>query len=454
MKRFLTFLFASMLAGQTWAQDFTVGNLKYTVSDSANHKVSVIKTESGISGELQIPDTVKYEGVAYSVSTIGHYAFFDCVQLTSVSIPNSVSSIDSTAFTFCDNIETLTYNTNAVGDMFKGLTSLKAVNIGDSVTIIGDEAFFGCYNLKSVKFGNSVANIGNGAFSGCPLTSVTLPNSLTKIGDGAFSGCESLASVNIPDAVTSIGKEAFYSCHSLSSIAIPNLVARIEDETFCHCDQLASVTIGNSAVSIGNKAFYGCDLLTSVDIPDAVTTIGEEAFGGCGLASITIGKSVVKIGEWAFKDCTNLRSVNFSNSVTNIEACSFYGCKGLKSVSIPKSVSYIGQFAFFHCDNLTIYCEAESQPASWNSSWNPDNRPVVWGNKTTAISESETDNLQIYALGRTIVVENATDEIRIYDAIGRLVGRDVARNVSTITVNTTGVYIVKTNNVVKRVMVN
>ena len=112
--------------------------------------------------------------------------------------------------------------------------------------------------------------------------------------------------------------------------------------------------------------------------------------------------------------------------------------------------------AFKECDNLTIYCEAESQPASWDSSWNPDNRPVVWGaTMPTAVTETAANAVNIYAHGSTIVVENTTDEICVYDAMGNLICRNAINRVrAEITINGTGVYIVKTGNVVKRVMVN
>ena len=178
----------------------------------------------------------------------------------------------------------------------------------------------------------------------------------------------------------------------------------------------------------------------------------------------------------------------------------FSGCNFLTSVCIPNSVKSISNNAFYDCGILTLYCEASSKPIGWQYNWNYDNRPVVWGynknqggneqggeqgngnenqggnneggnneggnneggnneggngnNPATAIVDDATSAVNIYVTGNTIVVENTIDEIRVYNAMGKLVGRDVAHNVSTITVNATGVYIVKTGSMVKRVMVN
>ena len=144
-------------------------------------------------GEIVIPETVRYSGKTYSITHIGYDAFFGCSGLTSVTIPNSVTSIGYSAFDGCS-----------------GLTS---VTIPNSVTSIGSSAFSGCSGLTSVTIPNSVKSIGDWAFYDCSgLTSVTIPNSVTSIGSGAFAYCRGLTSVTIPNSVTSIGKSAFYNC--------------------------------------------------------------------------------------------------------------------------------------------------------------------------------------------------------------------------------------------------
>ena len=174
---------------------------------------------------------------------------FSCLSLTSIEIPNSVTSIGDWAFCEC--------------------TSLTSITIPNSVTSIGSSAFSGCSGLTSIEIPNSVTSIGAWAFCDCSsLTSVTIPNSVTSIEAGAFSGCSSLTSITIPNSVTSIGSSAFDGCSSLTSIEIPNSVTSIGDWAFCECTSLTSITIPNSVTSIGSSAFDGCSSLTSVTIGD------------------------------------------------------------------------------------------------------------------------------------------------------------------------------------------
>lgn len=156
----------------------------------------------------------------------------------------------------------------------------KDVVIPNSVTSIGEFAFYHCTNLTSIMIPDSVTSIDEHAFALCSaLESITIPDSVPEIGDGAFFGCTGLTSVTIGNGVTSIGGGAFANCYKLTSITIPNSVTSIGDHAFYRCKGLTSVTIPDSVTSIGDHAFDHCPKLNNVIIPDSVKSIGEEAFG-------------------------------------------------------------------------------------------------------------------------------------------------------------------------------
>ena len=340
------------VAFPTLAHDFEVDGIYYDYVNKTAKMVAVTYKGSSCSsfdneytGSVIIPSSVTYNGITYSVTWIGLYAFRDCTGLTSVTIPNSVTLICSFAFYNC--------------------TGLTEVTIPNSVTSIYSHVFAGCTGLKSmvVASGNSVYDsrdncnaiietTTNTLISGCKNS--IIPNSVTEIGDGAFSGCTGLTEVTIPNSVTWIGSFAFAYCDGLTSVTIPNSVTSIDSNAFAYCDGLTSVTIPNSVTSIGDDAFKNCTGLTSVTIPNSVTEIGDWAFNGCsGLTEVTIGNSVTWIGDWAFHNCTGLTEVTIPNSVTSIGDDAFSGCSGLTSITIPNSVTSIGDDAFSGCSGLT-----------------------------------------------------------------------------------------------------
>ena len=304
--------------------------------------------------------TLKRVTIGNSVTTIGGSAFSGCADLTSVTIPNSVTSIGDHAFNGCAGLTSVTIPnsvTSINNNAFGGCTGLTSVTFNAANCKSPDSynyAFFRDCPLTGLVIGDDVKSIpGYIAFYQTKLKTVSIPNSVTRIGNGAFWGCTGLTSVTIPNSVTEIGYKAFTYCTGLTSVSIGNSVTTIGVWAFAGCTGLTSVTIPNSVTTIGGGTFSGCKGLTSVIIPNSVTSIGGDAFAGCtGLTSVTIPNSVTSIGDHAFWNCTGLSSVTIPNSVNTIGDMAFWGCTGLTSVTIPNSVTEIGDRTFEGCTDL------------------------------------------------------------------------------------------------------
>ncbi len=361
---------------------------KCTGCDSAEGKAEHILSDNGNCATCGIPVSATF-GVIYDVSADGMYA--------------EVIGYEGTAAKVKIDEE---YNDlpvkNIYKEAFKSNKTIELVVIPDSVTSIGSSAFYQCSNLSSVAIPESVTSIGTHAFVGCSslelneygnckylgsrdnsyfaliqttsdnyssyeihsdtkviadrtfayhslLTFIVIPESVTSIGAAAFQYCLSLTSIVIPDSVTSIREQTFDNCSSLSSIVLGDNMTSIGDWAFTRCP-INSIVIPNSVMSIGSNAFYECTSLTSVVIGDGVTSIGDAAFVGCSsLNSVIIGDSVTSIGEWAFASCTSLISVALGDSVTSIDDWAFNNCSSLTYVVIDNSVTSIGNYAFASC---------------------------------------------------------------------------------------------------------
>ena len=287
-----------------------------------------------------------------SVTSIGDYAFFDCSGLTSVTIPNSVTSIGEQAFYNCS-----------------GLTS---VSIPNSVTSIGDYAFSGCSGLTSINVasGNThyssidgvLYNYVQDTLIKCPgaKTSVTIPTGVTSIRNFAFSGCSGLTTLNF-NAINCQDFEEYYNYYpfsgtSLTTVNIGDSVQRIPANFVRDCSGLTSVTIGNSVTSIGVGAFHGCSGLTTLNF-NAINCqdFNYCPFSGTSLTTVNIGDSVQRIPAYFVKGCSGLTSVTIGNSLTSIAAGAFNGCTNLSSlVSLATVPPTIGNEAFPYPNICTV----------------------------------------------------------------------------------------------------
>ena len=320
-----------------------------------------------------IPDTVttiKHSAFSYctnllsvtipdSVTTIGGAAFSDCSSLKSVNIPDSVTTIENSAFSDCSSLTTVEIAGNITSfgaKVFAGCKNLSSITFVGNLPAISESMFEGDSNLANITIPDGVTTIGKSAFKGCTnLASVSIPESVTSIGNSAFEGCQRLSSVTIPDSVTSIGVSAFTKCINLSSVSISDSLTSIQESVFENCSSLKSVTIPDSVTSIGKAAFAGCKNLSAIEIPDKVTSIGNKAFAECSsLTAIIIPDGITSIDGSVFSECKSLESVTIPDSVLVIGDSAFEGNTSLKSIVIPDSVTSIGKSAFAHSGLTSI----------------------------------------------------------------------------------------------------
>ena len=400
-----------------------------------NTAITSVKIENGVTGICNFAffefKSLSYVEISDSVTKIGDSAFYNCSSLKSIVFPSKITAFGDSVLSGCSSLESLTVpfvsfrhakgeytHTYPLGWLF-GSTSYNGAEAAKQThysrrggPYFSDHyfntTFYVPVSLKNVAVSN--AQLCYGAFSGfANLESVTLPDNITKIPEYAFFGCSSLKGIEIPSGVKAIGTYAFGDCSYLKNIEFPKN-SSLAASVLSGCSCLESITVPYVNFVVNN---YGSDdrtaylplgylfgtksytdsvkvtqnYLLKTSAPSATVAMTETYYIPNSLRNVTVLNANLCNG--AFSKLTMITNVVLPDDLTTIPGKCFLNCTSLTSIIIPNSVSVVEANAFDNCSSLTVYAEANSQPSTWNSSWNPDNVDVVWGyTKEVALLES------------------------------------------------------------------
>ena len=378
--------------------ELTYGDFQYKIEDDNS---CTITDYDGMASSLSIPSTIN----GHTVKQIDTGALSDNRIITSVTIPNGVTTIGFSAFNGCIKLEkiklssnldtvcenafnnTKWFNNQSNGLVYVGKVAYKykgdmprntKITVKSDTVSISESAFKDCANLTDILIPSSVKHIDKYAFYNCQgLTKLNFNDGIERIENDAFGSCEKLTSVNFSETLKSIGAFAFVECKKLSEITIPQSVTSVGEYAFSGCENLASVTVSDDLPYVGGRAFEKTKWLNSQ--PDGVVYIGKSAYGYKGdmpkntelslksgitnisgyafyeeknLTSVKIPETVNRIGNWAFLDCEGLKNVNIPDGVKRIESWTFSNCSSLTNITVPDSVTVLDGLAFSYCTNL------------------------------------------------------------------------------------------------------
>ena len=378
-----------------------------------------------VEGDFVIPRTIGTNKIN-SVNRIEKRAFYNCANLSQVTIPETITSIGSEAFVGCTNLNKIIMSDSIKAIEEKAFADTAYYNnkenwVDNALYLNGwlikvNTAAEGAFHVQDGTIG-----IADTAFRDCDkLTHISIPDSVQYIGSHAFEGCSQLVEISFPEKVLKFGTGVLKKCASLEHVKLPIGIGDLSG-MFLDNENLISVEIPEGVTKIGSAAFQNCIHLTDIKLPDSITSISSSAFkntgyvndksnwadgvlylgkwilladsalagnyvvkaGTLGIADSAFGKpfcqgacvnltgvempdTVKYIGEGAFEGCKNLEHIDIPNSLRHISRSLFRDCSCLKEVIIPYSVKTMDIWVFYHCASLeSVTIENPNLDITW-----------------------------------------------------------------------------------------
>lgn len=317
--------------------------------------------------------------IANGVVTIGEQAFHQCENLTQIEIPTSVRTINNGAFNACKNLENVVLSEGLVtigNAVFSGCLKLDKVYLNgtneedipsgsvilpETVETLGENAFFNLAQIKNLTIGNSLTSIGNAAFFGAGIEGELNLKNVITIGNKAFQGTK-MSGLTLSGEGVTFGNQAFWACANLIRVDTvgSGYIKEIGNDAFNGARQLEFIDLKEGLESIGEKAFYQCiNLDIELTLTSSMKNIGSYAFFGCVNLKTVILEGITEIKEATFSGCTSITDLVLPDTLEVIGGSAFSGCTGLNEITIPASVTTINENAFYNCTNL-YYVQIDS----------------------------------------------------------------------------------------------
>ncbi|WP_418405718.1 leucine-rich repeat protein [Blautia sp.] len=436
---------------KTLGYDFISGTLVTTLTIPAGLTTCVSSTYyyGPLNGAENLTELILADGMEKIPAYLAWFSASETTHLTTVSIPDSVTSIGSYSFANC--------------------TALGEITIPDSVTSIASYAFSGCSRLSSVRWSENLQSIGSGSFSNCTaLETLSFPKSVKTIDSGAFKGCSSVSSLSFSDNpkggfLTDIEYSAFENCTALENISFSQNINSLGSSAFSGCSSLEKVILSDSITTIDSYAFSGCSALESIKLPSKLKTLGYDFISGTLVTTLTIPAGLTKcdsstyyygplngaenlteliladgmekipayLAWFSASETTHLTSVSIPDSVTSIGSCSFANCTALGEITIPDSVTSIANNAFSGWKNLVIKSTAGSAAHAYAKTNNipfqeviQEGKRIIAGRLDAVNAEDGTINIEgrdypvsgNFSLTSAMsILQNSSDKIVVFN---------------------------------------